>query len=214
MQTSPEQVRWRMGNEPCVLEEIASQGVHTVVWRRSLSPVVAAYARTLVDREVSLRIRAHGTSDLDRRSIVERLPEGPGREAFADDVAQGLGLYAQAAGTTDFQVDLDVVETDKCRRFHVDYYRLRWVCSYVGPGTEWLEDRDVAAEVLEDGPRDHEAFNLALMRNPDRLRRLGPGDVLLMKGRGFPGPGFGGPLHRSPPVEHDGLRRLVFTMTS
>lgn len=209
MQTPPKPTPWRVGDKRGVLDEIADQGVHTAVWRRNLSPAVATYARSLVDRDGSLRLDV-----VEERSVLDRLPDGPGREAFAADLTRSLRLYARAVGSAAFRAELGVVKTDKCRRFHVDYYRLRWVCSYVGPGTEWLEDPDVVAEVLDDGPRDHEAFNLALMRRPERLRRLDAGHVLLMKGRGLPGPGFGGPLHRSPPIEASGQRRLVFTMTS
>lgn len=216
MQTVPEPltVPWRASPREAVLDEVARDDVHTAVWCRRLPVAVADYARRLVDEDVSLRLHGEPLPDPEGRSFLDRMPAGPGRDAFAADVAWSMRRYARVQAGRAFRAEVAAVKTDKCRRFHVDHYRLRWVCSYAGPGTEWLEDRDVVAEVLRDGPKGHQAFNRALLRCPERLRRLGPGDVLLMKGRGFPGPGFGGPLHRSPPVEATGLRRLVLTMTS
>src|SRR5690606_9784866 len=96
-------------------------------------------------------------------------------------------------------------------RFHVDYHALRLVCTYAGPGTEWVARDDVDRRKLAARHLELEAAHRAAGIRPTDVRRLAPGDVLLMKGKGWPG--AHGPVHRSPPVEAAGQRRLVLTLT-
>ncbi|MEM9692786.1 MAG: DUF1826 domain-containing protein [Myxococcota bacterium] len=197
------------------LAAIDADDTNFVIWRRTLASEVVTYATQLAKNKLSLR---HGTghhltaAELSARS---ELPPGDGREAWVADVAHALEQFSSFTGGQAFHVSIDVVTGDKCRRFHVDYYQLRWVSTYLGPTTEWVADADVVAEVFDGSIRCHDTFNRALVPDPSRVQRLSPGDVLLMKGRGWPGPqhGFGGPIHRSPPIEATGERRVVLTLT-
>lgn len=84
---------------------------------------------------------------------------------------------------------LEAVDGDACRKFHADYTDLSLVSTYAGPGT------DICRTPADDAP----------------VHRIGTGDVALFKGKLFPGapPVL---LHRSPPIEGTGDRRVVLVL--
>ena len=43
-----------------------------------------------------------------------------------------------------FELRLEVVRTDSCRKFHADYVTARLITTYAGEGTDWLADADAA----------------------------------------------------------------------
>ncbi len=109
---------------------------------------------------------------------------------------------------------LEVVTSDKCRRFHADYKALRAVCTYAGPSTQWVEDAAVDRVAIEDRseatPMDVQ--NSRIVRSASAIRQASEGDVVLLKGDSFHAREGLGAVHRSPPIEASGLRRLVLTL--
>lgn len=197
---------WVQGDHAQLLSSVERDSCHTAVWRRDLAPAVLACARRLCDEGVDVTV---SPEDLGRA-----LPDGPNRDLFIADVQALARRFAPLAGEP-FEVHLGTVTTDKCRKFHVDHYQLRLVTTYVGRGTEWIPEEHVQRDALAARGLGVDAFNQAVA-SPHHIRRLAVGDVLLMKGRGWkkgPQAGLGGPIHRSPPIEHEGTRRLVLTMT-
>ena len=41
---------------------------------------------------------------------------------------------------------LEVVRTDSCRKFHADYVTARLITTYLGEGTQWLDEADADGE--------------------------------------------------------------------
>jgi hypothetical protein len=137
------------------------------------------------------------------RTWLETLAATPGLPAalawvIADCVTQA-GRFVDASGSTSLSVKLEAIADDACRRLHHDYVAHRLVCTYRGPGTEWLphaheaalgDERDVVpAAWLQPVPR----FVAALFAG-----RLLPGAMPV--------------LHRSPPIAGTGQLRLVLTI--
>jgi hypothetical protein len=92
---------------------------------------------------------------------------------------------------------------DGCRRFHVDHTRLRLLCTYRGPGTEWLAHDQVDRQALAaHQPND------AILRH-GQPRHLEPFWVGVLKGERFPGNAGRGLVHRSPPVADTGTTRVL-----
>ena len=83
---------------------------------------------------------------------------------------------------------MELIYSDKCRRFHVDNVFLRAITTLIGPGTE-----------------------LQISSEPGKVLQIETGDTVLVKGRQFPGK-YDGVLHRSPKISHLGLFRVVFVM--
>ncbi|MEW6435334.1 MAG: DUF1826 domain-containing protein [Myxococcota bacterium] len=114
-------------------------------------------------------------------------------------------LYLKVSGAPRVRLQLGWIRGQQCPRFHTDFVRLRLICTYVGPGTEWIDerwlDRDLAARC-----HAHEAP----LRPGGAVSRLERFTVGLMKGRAFPGNERHGLVHRSPPLE--GGPRLVLIL--
>lgn len=136
------------------------------------------------------------------------LPAGPGRDALADDLrllAEMLGelLDAPAVG-----LRLEVVRGAMCPRLHVDRVGIRMLCTYRGPGTEWVDDAAVDRRFLGAAAGGKPDEVSGLLRPDHRIERVPPFAVALLKGSLWQGNGGRGIVHRSPGVG-EGLRVLV-----
>ena len=70
---------------------------------------------------------------------------------------------------------LEIIERAMCPRFHVDHVGIRMLCTYRGPGTEWLDDEAADRNFLGargSGLRSEADFRRLGM--DDSLRRLAP----------------------------------------
>lgn len=128
---------------------------------------------------------------------------------WADDIADLVARYAELVEQPHAWVQLGVVAHDMCRKLHADNLPLRMLCTYAGPGTDWVADADARREHLERCDVGVEEANASVMRHPKALQRAGCFDVVLLKGGRWWGNSGHGAIHRSPPVEADGARRLL-----
>ena len=99
-------------------------------------------------------------------------------------------------------IQLEIVDTNKCRLFHEDFYRQRLLCTYMGPGTEWLSHSNVNREFLGKGCNDD------IVKDPSLINRANTFDVIIVKGAKYEN-GERSVVHRSPPIEHQGITRVV-----
>lgn len=186
---------------------ILRDDVNLVVWRRGRPPEIseivnaAPDGRTLILEDQPLYLR-YNSLTADVHSLLAGLPAG----GLADDIEMLASAYMRISGLGAARPRLERVETDSCRLFHTDTVGLRLICSYAGPGTEWLPDADVARAALGKG------VNAAICPDMSALRSISTGDVAVMKGEAWPGNAGRGLVHRSPPIAGTGLRRLVFTL--
>lgn len=116
-------------------------------------------------------------------------PETADGERLTAELAQRADQFAGLMTSERLRMRLEVVETDACRRFHMDYLSARLLMPLVGPGTQWI--------CVTDGEYPP-------------IQELGAGDVAIFKGRlAVEKPIV---LHRSPPVSQSGLTRLLFVL--
>lgn len=106
---------------------------------------------------------------------------------LARDAAALAARFAELMEVTSVSARLEAVTGDHCRKFHADYVDIRLIAIYAGPGTEYLE-QDGAAPA-----------------------RLPVGWIGLFKGRAH-GEAHSPCLHRSPPIEGTGQRRLLLVI--
>lgn len=116
--------------------------------------------------------------------------------ALVEDAAVLARLFCDAMGLATVELRLEVVRTDSCRKFHADYVTARLITTYVGEGTQWLDEAD--------------ADRVATGGEPQRIHRLAPFDVGLFKGKlSAERPA----IHRSPPIiGTDGGARLLLVL--
>ena len=116
------------------------------------------------------------------------------------DIVDKAELVAELTGAPELRVRLDVIEDDRCCKFHVDHVRLRLRTTYRGPGTEWVPPR-VAARLAPGA-----------VPPLDVVRHLARGEVAVLRGSQDATPDRPGVLHRSPPIEGSGLTRLLLVI--
>ncbi len=136
------------------------------------------------------------------------------REWLISDATSLVDRFTSLAGASLLRLSLGAVRDDQCRRFHVDYLRLRLVTTYAGPGTEWLPEEAVDREALERVGCSPAEANRHIVRDPSARRCAGAGDVLLMKGSRYPSLHGGGAVHRSPPIDGTGQTRIVLVVST
>jgi hypothetical protein len=186
----------RSSDNPDVLSAIRDPDCNLAIWERTgfadFTPLLAGMPR-----------------DLRFESDVVGLPEMLAQElrqgGFAgdpalhsvliDDATLLARLFCKAMDLARFELRLELVRTDSCRKFHADYVSARLITTYVGQGTDWLDEAD-ADRVASGG-------------EPQRINRLATFDIGLFKGKlATDRPA----IHRSPPIAGTGAVRLLLVL--
>lgn len=171
-------------------------------------PTDVAHALDVAARDRDIRAVFEGTATaFDAHAFLDDAFDGVAADFLDEDITSLALGYAHASGKAHIKIALTTVVDDGCRKFHADYVDLRLLCTYVGPGTEVLDEAGLVREAMEtDAP-----FLVAnpKIRGAAALFRAGAGDVVVLKGRAYPGNARRGAVHRSPPIEGTSSRRLV-----
>lgn len=193
------------------LARILRPELNVCVWKRTLPQRLGTWldvlGRTLV-HDVAARISPELRST---QRPFAGLPDRAETHAWTADVAALASLFCELLGTKSLRASFATVETNKCRKFHIDHKTLRLVCSYSGPGTEWVDDRHADRSAMGHEEACIDAANTRIVRRGSSIQRAEPGDVVLLKGELFTGNAGRGAIHRSPPIESTGERRIVLT---
>lgn len=194
---------------PDTLRRILEPGVNLCLWQRSPAPQISREVETLSARDLP-DVRAGVTAGtatevidalLHRQGLpVERFP------AWRGDMVSLVSLFAALAGERPVSLRLETTDSDGCTRFHADRTWLRLLCTYRGPGTEWLRNEQVNRRAQAEGrPNDEILCSGVASRFPT-------GTVGVMKGSRFPGEAGNGLVHRSPPLKGSGQVRVLFCL--
>ena len=154
------------------------------IWRRGIT-ADSAEAIAAIDLAQAEPVAVSAKLETLKAVLAEELGGYPA--VLREDILALAGRLAAMMGVGAVTVRLEPVSTNSCRRFHADYLTVRLLTTYVGQATQWIY-----AETPED------------------VRQLAAGDVALFKGRVLADP----PpiLHRSPPIEGTGARRLLLVI--
>ena len=128
---------------------------------------------------------------------------------LATDIRFLASQLGAILGRRHLHARLFVKRSDGCRKIHADNVSIRLLCTYAGPGTDWLPDEDLVRAHLRPSRLDIDVANRRVLRPGATLRRCSPGEVLLLKGHAYPGNAGRGAAHRSPPLGSSGVARLV-----
>lgn len=178
------------------LGRILEPGINLALWYRGPSPLIVGELGTL-DASSFPDVRVP-TTPTSRVQDVATLFQGQGFDThryphWVEDIHELVGVFHELAGPRPVTLRLETTDGDGCRRFHVDRTHLRLLCTYRGPGTEWLRNAQV--------DRHAQAH---FKPNEDILRHgvpacFEPFWVGVMKGELFPGNAGNALVHRSPP---------------
>ena len=170
-------------------------------------PEIAHYLDDVLDQLTSFVIVYKNGFDAERTLglLQKHLPEGsiPGqKQVFIEDILRLASLFDKKTQSGRMNLQLEIVTTDMCRLFHVDFYRQRLLCTYLGPGTEWLDHSNVDRNALGKGSNDN------IVKDVNAIHRAHAFDVLMLKGKKY-GEGELAVVHRSPPIVHDNKTRVL-----
>jgi hypothetical protein len=187
----------RSADNPAILSAIRDPGCNLAIWQRrafaDFTPLTAGNPNDL--RFTSDPAGLSGTL-ADALAANGFAGDAALHGALAEDAAQLARLFCDAMELATFELRLEVVRTDSCRKFHADYVTARLITTYVGEGTHWLDESD--------------ADRVVAGAEPQRIHRLAPFDVGLFKGRlSAERPA----IHRSPPIAGtEGGARLLLVL--
>jgi len=176
------------------LGTIRDQGVAIAIWKRQLPLSLSALP---LDGLADLCFTA-ATGDLAAALNVALDDAGHQRGGARDilhaDILSLADRFARIMQTKFVEIRLEHVTTNACKKFHTDYVTARLITTYIGQGTQWLD---------EDQPADCDCGD------PHNIQQMRTGDVALFKGRLW---STCAAIHRSPPIEGTGEERLVLVI--
>ncbi|CTQ52966.1 hypothetical protein LP7551_01486 [Roseibium album] len=185
-----------MARDPDILDDIHLPSVAASIWTRSPEPEF----QTWIDRlpvhqlpELNAVVPVH----LAETAVIAACetagtPVGREQDMLAGDIGALALMMAKTLKTDHIKVRLDVSDEVMCPKFHTDNVQARLLCSYRGPGTEYV-------------PAGAKA-------DPSHIRKVATGAVALFRGRAWPDSEQTGLLHRSPPMSATSGARLLLVI--
>ncbi|MEO1239643.1 MAG: DUF1826 domain-containing protein [Pseudomonadota bacterium] len=185
-----------MAQSPAALRQFLKPDCAVALWARGMPSDVSTWLDTLdPDRLPRGRmvLPVHGVGDtVAQLCDAHDLPGGPERDWLQSDIAALAEVFCDLMDVRFLRFRLDVIETNACRKFHIDAIRARLLCTYRGTGTQ-----------LGYAQPGHD---------PDAVMTIATGSPLLLRGSLWPADPAPGLLHRSPPIEGTGETRLVLVL--
>lgn len=189
------------GGSPEDLDEIRRPAVSLAVWCRPPPEILVRLLDPLpVEALPHLRLEGVAVAAVEDTLADQLGARAAALRPLVEDVGMLARLYERVTGRRSLRLRLERITDDACRRLHADHVRLRLLCTYRGPGTEWLP----AAVGSPSNPPEPQAVL------PGALKRLDRFAVGLLKGVGWTG---SQPCHhRSPPIAGTDTARLLLSI--
>lgn len=178
-----------------ILNAIREDDISIAIWEREPPPAVRDIALANLSKLLLTASLRELPDQLACELASAGFKKGIQRNALAADILALASRFAAVMGLDEVEIRLEHVTTNACRKFHGDYVTARLICTYVGPGTQWLDGENTA---------DCDCGEL------HNMQQMKAGDVGMLKGRlwstEYPA------IHRSPPIEGLGEERLVLVI--
>jgi hypothetical protein len=144
-----------------------------------------------------VRLSADGVPDIDTLPLASPFAHPTVRR----ELAFLLELIGDLLGCQAIGLRIERLERAMCPRWHIDRTGIRLLCTWYGPGTEWLDDPRIDPRGLPGSAADAPATGQAR-----------PFDILLLKGSAWQGDAAGGAVHRSPQVAPGSDPRILVAL--
>jgi hypothetical protein len=191
------------------LSLIRQPDVNLVYFKRPVDTDIEIFARLLIQQSF-LGIHAVVTSETLDGVVTDHVNAfglyTSGKVKFTQDVIKIAQSFFTVTETDQARLILKVVADDACRKFHTDAYDLRLLCTYVGTGTEWIEDQYVNRKKLISGS------NTEIIKDRSRIQVMQPFEVAILKGEISSRPQCKGIVHRSPSIQLLNAKRLLLRL--
>lgn len=185
---------WSQDTIPLVFSDIFSNKVSVAVWERSAVKDVKTYFEYAFD---ALKIGVNGVYSMPslRESLQASLPDFSHKDAVIEDMYLLADMLTCLFNCEQVGLRLTALTSAMCPSFHIDNIPVRLVCTYLGPGTEWLpkEVLKPIAPIAEN----YEQTNFGLYYLPKHVQQMKESEVGLLKGKAWEGHEHLGAVHRS-----------------
>lgn len=200
----------RVCSTPSELSAIHSSSVNLAVWERSVPPAIESGLDGLVPEDLpqfTASLKKSRVRSQLRRSLTAAPTLPDEIEAFLlHDCNRLVEIFFSLTQAAEVLAKLSVIGDDACRYFHHDARSVRLLCTYRGPGTEWLPNAFVDRTAVGSGN------NARICKDDRQIRRLARFAVGLLKGRSYPRNLGNGLIHRSPPIATKRETRLLLCL--
>jgi hypothetical protein len=193
------------------LENIFSDSVSTCILRRAPITSIKHYLAACCPSQAIERTQRVLAQQPDLSQLLRDFP-AHGRACVEQELNFLIELFATLTDSRWVGVRIATLHSELCSRFHVDRVGLRLICTWQGPGTEWVEHADVDRRYLGAGSKGIADIRSGLLRGGAQLHRLQPFDVGLFKGERWPGNTGRGAVHRSPALPPIASHRVMVTV--
>jgi hypothetical protein len=184
--------------DPAILMTVHRPGVNLAIWHRDLPPTLSgASLRALLAAAPFTAIAVGAPPDLPDR-LSAQLPAPAPLDLLLDLADLATVFTMLDGGPPRVRVRLEALVHDGCKKWHADSVGLRLLCTYRGPGTQWLpmDGGAPAARAMDGTP-------------PGSIGQIPPGAVAVLKGERYPDNLGNGCIHRSPPAGPGPRARLL-----
>ncbi len=199
--------RHYIGDDVSALAQVQAPNVDLGLWRRPFQTAIAEEVSSLSAGSLNDRKRRIPIEHFDQR-IAETLQlHGLNQGQYVNlrqDLSYLSRVFASIVGTSELVFRLFTTGEDDCRRFHLDRLKMRLMCTYQGPGTQWLSEAQLDRVAQHTGQANEDIIRFG---NPQRFEPFWVGIM-----RGDPTNQGVGLVHRSPPVVDTGEIRVVFCL--
>ena len=198
-----------IADDPLGLTRIFDPEIQLAQWRRPADPVIADW---LAAHASDLGSGLRQTLAPGQQPDLGRLPAGAGRGALTADIALLAEILGELLDASSIGYRLEVVGQAMCPRLHVDRVGIRLLCTYRGPGTEWVEDASVDRRFLGAASCGQPDERSGLLLPGHRIEAITQFAVALLKGSLWQGNGGRSIVHRSPAVAAEQAPRVLLAM--
>lgn len=185
-----------VGTSPEGLSAIHRPGAAATLWERSPLSRFQNWIDSLPSEQLPrARVILRPEAVCDTLIEITRFcgtPVCPERNMLIEDASALALIFADIMDCTYVQLRLDVVQTDACRKFHVDAVTARLICTYRGMGTQY--------GISGNGS------------DPVEVMTVPTGSPVILRGTRWPERPLSGLLHRSPPIAGTGETRLLLVL--
>lgn len=181
---------------PDGLSAIHQPACAATIWQRDPKPQFQHWIDTLpVEQLPKARLILRPEAVCETLIQIAQRHETPicaERDFLIEDVSALASIFARVMNTAYLRLRFDVINTNACRKFHVDAVTARLVCTYRGTGTQY--------GLSENG------------QDPKQIATVPTGSPIILRGTRWPENPVSGLLHRSPPIAGTGETRLLLVL--
>jgi len=200
-----------ISNHPSIFTDIYEDYNNIAIWQRGLTDEIEDCVAKLLKSNSTLQVSLVASPENILNKLIESRKEFLHAQALCNDISELVEMYCLLLDCEQVGVRLTVLERAMCPRFHVDMVPCRLVCTYHGPGSEWLSHNKVDRRKLGRGNNGLVDEESGIFQNTQDINKINAGDVAILKGERWEGNAGAGLVHRSPQL-HSGEKRLLLTL--